>query len=111
MPRATVFDQWAGIKTGWHKDPATGKNTIVNTQDCSDILRLNAHSRNHEPAHNILGDRLMASIPVVLYYDTLAQDGIDARTWMQLPRSEKRKWERKKLNGEWSRLRAVNGRL
>ena len=108
MPRAAVFDQWSGIKTGWWKDPATGKNVIVDRQDCSDILRLNAHSRNHEQAYNRLGDRLLGSIPVVEYYRALAEHGIDARTWMHMPRREKKKWERRMFRGDWAKFRATD---
>ena len=111
MPRAHVFDQWLGIRTGWAKDPATGKTIVVNKQDASDVLRLTAHSRNHEQAHNKAGDRLLASIPVVEYYDALARQGIDARTWMQMPRREKRRWERRMLAGDWSRLKATDKRF
>ena len=106
MPRAKVYDAWQGIRSGWWKDPATGKNIVVSKQDCSDVLRLTAHSRNHERAHNKVGDPLLASIPVVEYYNQLAEQGIDARTWMQMPRREKRKWERRMLSGDWSKFKA-----
>ena len=111
MPRATIIDEWQGIKTGWWKDRATGKNVVVNKQDCSDILRLTAHSRNHERVHNALGDPLVASIPVVEYYRGLAEHGIDARTWFHMPRSEKRKWERRMLGGDWSKFKATDKRF
>lgn len=108
MPRAHRYSHWIGIDSGWHKDPATGVNTFVARQNVDDILRLTHHSRNHERAHNALGDPLVASVPIVEYYRALAEDGIDARKWFHMPRREKRKWERSKLRpgGDWDRFRA-----
>ncbi len=113
MPRAKVYSHWEGIRSGWHKDPATGKNTVIARQDAADILRLTSHSRNHERAHNMARDPLLASIPIVEYYRALADDGIDARTWFSMGRQERGKWERRKLGkgGEWSRFRATDKRF
>ncbi len=106
MPRAHKYSEWLGIESGWHKDRATGKNTFIARQNVDDILRLTHHSRNHEPVHNAVGDRLVASVPIVEYYNKLAEDGIDARTWFAMPRREKRKWERRNLRGDWSKFKA-----
>ncbi len=107
MPIAKVFSNRDGIRSGWWQDPATGRNVIVNKQDCSDILRHTAHSRNHGQAKNVFGDPLIGSVPVVEYYDALARHGIDARTWFRMPMREKRKWHRKMFRGEWSAFRAT----
>lgn len=106
MPKAHTYSYWNGVQSGWHKDRATGKNTFLARQNVDDVLEMTAHSRNSERAHNAWGDPLVASIPVVEYYNGLAQDGIDVRTWFHMPRSEKREWERRKLAGDWSRFKA-----
>ena len=106
MPKAHKYSEWLGIESGWHKDRATGVNTFVARQNVDDILRLTHHSRNHERAHNAWGDPLAASVPTVEYYRALADDGIDVKQWFHMPRREKRKWERRKLAGDWSKFKA-----
>ena len=107
MPRARVFDEWQGVRSGWWKDPATGKNVVVNKQDCADILRLTQHSQNGDQVYNGFGHKLLGSVGVVEYYRGLADDGIDVRTWFQMPRKERDKWHKRKFNGEWAKLRAT----
>jgi len=111
MPSAAVFDQWQGVKTGWWKDPATGKNVVVNKQDCTDVLRLTAHSRNGDQAHNAWGHPLLGSVPVVEYYDALARHGIDVRTWFAMPLKERKGWHRRMFRDEWSKFRATDKRF
>ena len=98
MPKAHVMDSWAGIRTGWWKDPATGKNIVVNDQNCARILEHNKFDQSEGPLQSEKTGRLLARIPVVEFTRMLESDGMTMKTWGSLTWPEKRKWLAKKLN-------------
>ena len=112
MPKAKLVDEWAGIRTGWWKDPITGKNVIVNKQDCTDILEHNK-AQQIEGAHEVEGfGRKLASIPVVVFHNWLTEAGITQRDYAVMSRLEKRRWLAKRLNDpQWAHLKTTTKRI
>ncbi|MGI9490500.1 MAG: hypothetical protein ACR2RF_32325 [Geminicoccaceae bacterium] len=112
MPRAKVYDEWAGIRSGWWKDPSTGKNVVVSKQDCGDILDFNK-AQQSEGAHEVPGlGKKLASIPVVIFHKWLDDAGITQQQYAVMSPLERKKWLAKHLNDpQWAYLKTTTKRI
>ena len=98
-----------GIIATEHKfDEQEQKWTTSYTQDVEPILKKNKEERNTFTGYNASKDaRKVASIPLVVIYEWLAQDGF---LFTQLPPLEQTEYLRKKLNSpEWAYLKTSEG--
>lgn len=112
MPKAHVFDSWLGIRTGWWKDRATGKNVIVNDQQCNRILENNKFDQGESKAPEGMGGRLLARIPVLIFHNWLQADGMTTQTWGAMTKSERRRYLARKLNDpDYSYLKTTTKRI
>lgn len=98
-----TLDVADGVETVFHHD--TDKIHIEHRQDCEAIVEDNK-ARQSMPQKGFF--RKVASIPNVVLYQWLVEDGIMPHDYMRMNHHEKMAWYRKRLNShEYKFLRAV----
>lgn len=96
MPDKLLIDSHDGVTTTFDYDEMTDTAIIQTTQDVSPILERNKKLQNegkHRTKDKAL--QLAASIPSIVVHQWMIDDGVN---WMALPKHEKTKYLRRKLN-------------
>jgi len=90
-----LLDRCGGVHKVFHHDDAEDKTHVQTVQDVEPILENN--KRLQSESDEKLGDwgRRVASIPLVIANQWMAEDGVN---WLALPKDEKARYLRRKLN-------------
>jgi hypothetical protein len=105
----TIDKTFNGVLEIEHKfDEQEQKWTQSYTQDVESILKRNKEERNSFSGYNQAKDlKKVASIPLVVIYQWLAEDGF---LYTELPQHEQAQYLRNKLNSpEWAYLKTSEG--
>ena len=105
-----ILDQWGSVITDFKKQD--GRILIENRQDCGTVVDMNKHAQGERlPDTPGLG-KLVARIPVVLYYQWLEEDGITVQKWAEMGKGEKMAFIKRKLNDpDYAYLKTKTGRV
>ena len=100
-----ILDSHGGVVSEFHYDESEDKTTVNVVQDCEPIIEKNKALQSESP-DNVLGRRI-ASIPLVVVQKWMQEDGVN---FLALPKHEKGKYLRRKLNDpEYRYLRTSGG--
>lgn len=96
------------VKSEFHYDEMEDKSHVRQVQDVEPILEANKTAQTLNDGYSPSRDlKRIASIPLVIAQQWMKEDGIN---WMSLPKDEKAKYLRKKLNDpEYRFLRTSGG--
>ncbi len=104
----TIMDSDGNIVSEFHYDEMQDLSVVRRIQDCEPIVENNKQLQSLNSGYT--ADRSMkriASIPLVVAEKWIVEDGVN---WMALPKHEKMKYLRRKLNDpQWRYLRTSEG--
>lgn len=99
-----------GAVKSYHALDADGNSVVKTTQDVEPVIERNKKLQN-EPKSQVSMDwsRWVASIPNVVALKWMKEDGIN---WMRLPRIEKNRYLKRKLDDpDWRYLKTTPGKF
>lgn len=104
-----LLDHRGDVVSEFHYDEMEDRSFIKAVQDCEPIIEDNKRRQLDFIRRPGEWQRPIASIPVVIVEQWMREDGIN---WMSLPKHEKTKYLRRKLNDpQWRHLRTSPGMM